>query len=393
MKITFMLLDAFTVDGTVRSTFTLAGELARRHEVEIVSVLRDAERPALPLSARVRLRSLVDRRAGGSGRGAPGWPFGGRAARLLDEPSALVPARERCYDRFSAWTDERITRALRRLRADVLVTTRAGLNLLAARHAPRRVLRIGQEHLRLGLNDPGVLAEIERGYSGLDALTTSTAADRRDYLRRLPGGTPVYAIGNGLAGGLYPRSRQDNRVVVAAGRLVRLKGHDLLLEAFTKVVEKHPDWRLRIYGAGPRRDALRSLATRLGLYNNVLLMNATGDLEGEIAKASVLALPSRGEGFGMTIIEAFACGVPVVAFDCPLGPRELVTDGHDGFLVPPEEPAALAEALIRLIDDEELRLRMAANARESASRHGIADIADAWESMLAEVRLARSKGA
>ncbi|MFD0685361.1 glycosyltransferase family 4 protein [Actinomadura fibrosa] len=377
MKITFMLLDAFTIDGTVRGTFTLAGELARRHEVEIVSVLREADAPALPLSPRVRLRSLVDLRTG------PRWPFGDRAARLMKEPSRLVHPQERCYEYFSALTDERLLRALRRLRTDVLITTRAGLNLAAAQHAPRRTIRIAQEHLQLRVHESGILAEIERWYPTLDAVTTLTVADRAEYMRLLPDGScPVLTIGNGLPDRLYPHSRQENRIVMAAGRLVWTKGYDLLIDAFAEVAGKHPDWRLRIYGQGPRRDALLARVTRLGLYNNVLIMDSTDDVEGEMAKASILAVPSRGEGFGMTIIEAFACGLPVVAFDCPHGPREIITDGHDGLLVPPENPAALAETLIRLIDDEELRHRMATNARTTAKNHRIPEIADHWENLL-----------
>ncbi|TDD82376.1 glycosyltransferase family 4 protein [Actinomadura rubrisoli] len=386
MRITFMLLDAFTIDGTVRSTFTLAGELARRHDVEIISVLREADEPALALSGRVRLRSLVDLRTEGRSR----WPVGTRAARLKDAPSTLVHPQERCYDHFSAWTDDRITRALRRLRSDVLVTTRAGLNLAAAQLAPRRTVTIGQEHLQLGMHRPGILSEIEHWYPRLDAVTTLTAADREDYRRLLPDGScPVYAIGNGLPDRLFPLSRQENRVIVAAGRLVWLKGYDLLIDAFVEVAEKHPEWRLRIYGKGPRLDALRERVTRLGLFNNVLLMDATGDMEGEMAKASILALPSRSEGFGMTIVEAFACGLPVVAFDCRRGPREIITDGHDGLLVPPEDTAALAEALIRLIDDEELRRRMAGNARTTARAHRVGEVATHWERMLTELRSAR----
>ena len=385
MKITFMLLEAAAIDGTVRSTFTLAGELARRHDVEIVSVLRNAGLPAFPVPDRVRLRSLVDLRPDAR---VP-WPNTARAERLMAEPSEMIHPEERSYTKFSAWTDVRITRFLQRLRTDVLVTTRAGLNIAAARFAPRRVVVVGQEHLQFGIHEPGILAEIEKWYPRLDALTCLTVADREDYENGFPDGTcPVYTIGNGLPSGVYPRSRQENKVVVAAGRMVWIKGYDLLLRAFTKVVEKHPEWQLRIYGRGVRREQLLRQATRLGLYNNVLLMEPTDDMEGELAKASVLAMSSRAEPFGMTIIEGFACGLPVVGFDCPRGPREIITDGHDGLLVPPEDPDAFAETLIRLIDDQKLRHQMARNARASAEKYDITVVADQWEAMLAQLRTA-----
>ncbi|MFD0904046.1 glycosyltransferase [Actinomadura sediminis] len=374
-------MDAAALDGTVRSTFTLAGELARTHDVEIVSVLRTADSPAFPLPDPVRLQHLVDVRD--DARPARLRP--GRARRLHEAPSTLVHPEERSYRFYSALTDERIPRAMRRLRADVLVTTRAGLNIAAARFAPPHVTRIGQEHLHLGIHEPGIRAEIERWYPKLDAVTTLTETDRDDYERLIPG-TPVRTLRNGLPDRVYPRSRQENKVVAAAGRLAWIKGHDLLITAFARVAEKHPEWTLRIYGKGDRGERLRRHATRLGLYNNVMLMGPSDDIEGEFAKASILAVPSRAEAFGMAIVEGFACGLPAVAFDCPRGPREIITHGHDGLLVPPEDPAALGDALVRLIDDERLRRRMAAAAPGTARRHSVRSVAAGWEDLLASLR-------
>ncbi|WP_176611434.1 glycosyltransferase family 4 protein [Actinomadura sp. WMMB 499] len=376
-----MLLNAGTLDGTVRSTFTLADELSRRHDVEIIGVRRTSDAPAFPLSDRVRLRHLVDERADAR----PGGWRPGRARRLLDEPSTLVHPEERSYRFYSALTDERIPRALRRLRADVLVTTRAGLNIAAARFAPSRVTRIGQEHLHLGIHEPGILAEIERWYPKLDAVTTLTEADRDSYRSLIPD-LRVRTLRNGLPDRVYPRSRQENKTVVAAGRLAWIKGYDLLITAFARVAEKHPEWTLRIHGKGDRLDRLRRQVTRLGLYNNVMLMGPSDDIESEFAKASILAVPSRAEAFGMTIVEGFACGLPAVAFDCPRGPREIITAGHDGLLVPPGDPAALGDALVRLIDDEGLRHRMAAAAPGTARRYAVSSVAADWEDVLADLR-------
>ncbi|MFV2175187.1 glycosyltransferase family 4 protein [Actinomadura sp. LOL_016] len=381
MRIVFMLLDAAALDGTVRSTFTLAGELARRHDVEVLSVLRTTDAPAFPLPDRVRLDHLVDARD--DARLARLRQ--GRARRLLDRPSVLVHPEERSYRFFSALTDERIPRALRRLRADVLVTTRAGLNIAAARFAPSRVTRVGQEHLHLGIHEPGILAEIERWYPRLDAVTTLTAADRENYENLIPD-LRVRTLRNGLPDRVYPRSRQENKVVVAAGRLTWIKGYDLLIKAFARVAEKHPEWTLRVHGKGERLERLRRQVTRLGLYNNVMLMGPSDDIEGEFAKASILAVPSRAEAFGMTIVEGFACGLPAVAFDCPRGPREIITAGHDGLLVPPEDPRALGDALVRLIDDEPLRHRMAAAAPDTARRYAVATVAADWEAFLGDLR-------
>ena len=128
-------------------------------------------------------------------------------------------------------------------------------------------------------------------------------------------------------------------MVIAAGRLTWQKGFDLLIDAFVPIAAKHPDWKLRIYGDGVRRAKLKRRIIRQGVYNNVFLMGATQRLGEMMSRASVFALSSRYEGFGMVIVEAMSKGLPAVSTDCPRGPSEIIDDGRDGILVPNEDVA------------------------------------------------------
>ena len=375
-----LIMNAYGMGGTVRATANLADELSLRHDVEIVSVFRHRNTPFLRTSDRVRRSHLVDLRPGAQKWWQPG------ATTRLKRPSRLFHPEERAYGNFNAESDRALKRYLSGLRTDVLVTTRAGLNVAAARFARDGIVLIGQEHLHFGAHTPGVLDEIRQWYPRLHAIVTLTEADRSAYTRMFEDDrTLVYTIGNGLPETLRPLSRLENHVVIAAGRLVKVKGYDRLLDIFAKVVEKRPDWTLRIYGDGTQADRLSRRARALRLHNHVAFMGSTDDMEGELAKASLHAVTSRFEGFGMTIVEALASGVPVVSFDCPQGPREIITSGHNGLLVPDGDLDAFADALVALMDDEGELRRIAENGLEVADRYRISEVADRWDKVFTDL--------
>ncbi|MEV4526406.1 glycosyltransferase [Streptosporangium sp. NPDC049304] len=338
--------------GDVRSIVNLAGELAERHEVEIISVRRQREKPFFPVASGVKLSWVVDAQPGGR---------------------YLLP-------RGQMRTEVALWRRLRGLRADVLVSTRPGLSVQVARHAPRDITRIAREWGR-----PPVPGPIRKFYPRLDAVATATETSRQEWDHLLGGNVPVNVIPDALPAGPWPRSRMDNRIVAAGGRLVPAKAHDRLIRAFAVVAGKRPDWRLRLYGGGPEEKRLRALVGDLDLHNHVYFMGTTSDLTGEFAKASIVASTSRTEVLGMAVIEAMASGVPVIAFGGPRGPGELVADGRNGVLVAEgeDEIEAYAAAMLALIDDERRRRELAAGALEVAAGHGASSVADRWEKLIA----------
>ena len=341
--------------GTIRTTLTIAGHLAPNRDVEVVSLVRRRKRPFFPRPA---TRALTE----GTG--------------LLDRlPSLLIHPEDYVYPFCSLRTDIALLRWLRSLDGGVLITTRPAFNLLAARLAPRAVVTIGQEHMHFASHRPRLAADIARHYDHLDALTVLTSHDERDYgsllrtrVERIP--NPLAPLGGGT-------SRLEAPLVVAAGRLTPQKGFDLLIDAFATVAERRPDWRLRIYGSGPER---KRLEARAGA--NVELMGRSRKLGEAMAEASLFVLSSRFEGFGMVLVEAMSKGLPVVSFDCPHGPADIVRDGVDGILVPPEDVDALAEALLELIDDPDRRRRYGEAALVRARDYAIETIGRRWEGLL-----------
>ncbi|MER6177052.1 glycosyltransferase family 4 protein [Streptosporangium sp. NPDC001681] len=373
-----LLQHAYGMGGTIRTVLNLADHLARERDVEIVSVVRTAREPFFPIPPGVRVSFLDDRTRR---RGPVGWLL----SRL---PSMLIPRQENVYRAVSLLTDLRMVRYLRSMRTGVLISTRPGFNLITALFAPPGVITIGQEHVALDVHSPEVVRLIKRRYGRLDAFVTLTQVDLEHYRRALK--TPpgrLLRIPNAvtaLSGGV---SKLDEKVVVAIGRMVHAKGFDLLVKAWKPVTAAHPDWVLRLYGRG-RPEAERKLRARIeeaGLSDTMLLMGSSSEIGMELAKSSIYAVSSRYEGFSMTILEAMSKGVPVVSFDCPHGPGEVIAHEHNGLLVPPKKPAALAEALCRLIEDRELRGRLGDNAALTAADYSLDAIGARWDALLAEL--------
>lgn len=389
-----VLFHAFGGGGVNRSVLNLANHLVEGRPVEVISLFRRRKRPLYTIDPRVRLTVLMDARPGRRLRRLPPRALAvALAHRLLERrPTRLrpIPA-ERA---MSLRTDLPLRRALRRIRTGVLVTTRPSLHLAATRWARPEVVTVGQEHLNFPTRfaHPRKANILRHVVPRLDAYVVLTHADAADYRRILPGlATRLEVIPNALPWSVTTRpAALESEVVVAAGRLVHVKGFDRLINAWGPLARSHPGWRLQIHGVGGRRERLQQQVDRLGLTQQVVLAGYAKDLASVLAGSSVFAMSSRAEGFPMVLIEAMGAGVPVVSFDCPRGPAEIVDPGHNGLLVPDGDVAGLTAALRRLLDDPDLRRRFGAQALEDARPFEVEQVVATWETLFESLTAARA---
>lgn len=179
--------------------------------------------------------------------------------------------------------------------------------------------------------------------------------------------------------------KPERRLLLAVGRLVKLKGFDYLLTAFQKLALANPDWDLVILGEGPLRQALELQAQALELRGRVFLPGRAGNVGDWYRRADLFVMSSLTEGFPNTLGEAMSHGCAAVSFDCDTGPRDIIRHGVDGLLVPNGDGAGLADALAHLMGDDALRQRLSDRAIKVRERFSIEKIAAMWESLLAEV--------
>ena len=216
-----------------------------------------------------------------------------------------------------------------------------------------------------------LVSELKR----LDRFVVLTEEDKQAWSEL----SNVSVIPDPLSFAPTQKSTLTKKRVIAVGRYVYQKGFDLLLQAWSKIEKEHDDWQLAIFGDGDRTP-YEQLMKQLNIDKSRCHLNGpTSKIQQEYVNSSLFVFSSRFEGFGMVLVEAIACGLPVVSFACPCGPKDIVKHGEDGFLVENGNVEALADSLSRLMNDESLRCSMSQAAQRNAQRFNLEHIAERWK--------------
>ena len=190
----------------------------------------------------------------------------------------------------------------------------------------------------------------------------------------------VIAIPNPISFTSKTSSTLENKLVIAVGSHSHNKGFDLLLKSWQTIEATNPDWKLNIYGKIDADEAFLKLAEEYNL-KSVTFHSPVKNIQEKYLESSLMVLPSRSEGFGMVLIEAMACGLPCVSFDCPSGPRDIITNNKDGFLVQNGNTDQFAEKLKLLISDFDLRQKMGHAAKQRSKNYNAAAIVKQWDQL------------
>lgn len=221
-----------------------------------------------------------------------------------------------------------------------------------------------------------------------DRLVTLTKRNRDDYGKIIHGIKKkicyIYNWVDENEDGVF-RYNLDSKRIISAGRFTEEKGFDILIEAFAQVVKRHPAWELDIYGDGPLRQIINNRIDDLSVRENVHLQGMVNNLSEYYNNYAMYVLPSYREGMPMTLLEAKANWLPIVSFDILTGPREIVQDGINGILVPPNNLTELSNAICRLIEDQKLRYSMASHAQDNMELFLKKNIIGKWINLIDEI--------
>lgn len=231
----------------------------------------------------------------------------------------------------------------------------------------------------------GLLEPLARWYDhrvlgklhGFDAFFTLTKGDTEKWRQHYD---HITVIPNPLT--RYPEEVKSHdktlHRIICAGRLVFQKGFDLFVKAFADISGQCPDWHVDLFGSGEDEAMLRQMISERGLEQRIIMHPATDHIYDEFQDSDFFVFPSRFEGWGLVIVEAMSCGIPVVSFRCDYGPEDIITDGKDGLLVANGDIHELGEKMLWMINHPEERVSMGAEARISAKKYRKEIISQQW---------------
>ena len=228
----------------------------------------------------------------------------------------------------------------------------------------------------IGLTDRIRTRMDERMVRKFDRFVVLTEEDK-NYWGDLPN---ILVIPNAALAIPDKKSDLSAKRVIAIGRLDHQKAFDRLIKAWSLISPANRfGWRLDIFGQGEWENMLKNMISELGVSDSVRVNRPTQSIFDEYAACSFLAMTSHYEGFPMVMIEAMACGLPVVTFDYPCGPKDIITDGVDGLIVKDGDLKAFADAMEKLMGDENLLETLASNAPKVVDRYSETKVMEQWE--------------
>ena len=288
-----------------------------------------------------------------------------------------------------------MTNELLRIRPDITITTlRREINFI--NEIPDGSIKIGEQHLSR-TNYRKIDARFSKLYEisffrwWKDRVVTSlTKLDRlvvltSDAASEWPELTNITMIPDPLSIKVNNRSLLGSKRVITIGRYSYEKGYDILLKIWSIVEKRCTDWQLDIFAMGDPTPYVKIMDELSIDKKRCHLNSSVVDVENEYINSSILVQPSRTEGFGMVLVEAMACGLPVISFDCENGPRSIISDGEDGFLIPPFEVDLFADRLVQLMNDDVLRKVIGEKGQSKSQLYRIDSVGVQWKQLFDEL--------
>ena len=374
-KLTFLMLH-LNYGGLEKQTITLVNELAKteKYDITIISVYDMLHGKSFyDIDSHVKVEFLSN--------------FGPHHKEFYDSMKHFnIPKFVKeaiVMIKCGIYKSKVLKKKIKELDTDVIISSRIEFSKLIDR---RDTLNISQEHSYVTTNK--YISRVKKWFKNIDSIVVMTKKAKEDYEKWLINSNSqakVYNISNMIekvVDGV--NANYDNSTIISVGRLEKVKDFPTLLEVFKKVHDSHEELELKIVGEGSQRETLERRIKELNLEGAVTITGRipTDMVKRELEKAKIFVLTSVCESFSLVLCEAMEQGLPSLSFDIDVGPKEIIKDGYNGFLIENRNVDKMAQKIIELVENRELWNDISKNALEDVSKYYSENVAQGWISIL-----------
>jgi glycosyltransferase involved in cell wall biosynthesis len=356
--------------GLEKQTITLINELAKQDnlEIEIISVYNILGKSFYDINAKVKIKYLI--------------PYGPNKKEIKDciNDKKYFKLLKELFKglKILFLKHNLIKKEIATVRTDYIFSTRIEFSKLIKR---TDTINISQEHSYI--DNEKYIKIVNRSFNNINYLVVMTDKAKENYNRWIKNTkTDVVVIPNMIEENQKYISNCENKKIISVGRLEDVKDFSLLIDIFAKIVEKHKnnDWNLEIIGSGSLKEELESKIQTLNLKNNIkLTQNLPIDMVyKKLSESSIFVLTSKSESFSLVLCEAMDVGIPVVSFDIDAGPKEIISNDENGYLIENRNIDDMVDKILSLIDNSKLRKEIGSNAKQSAKKYYSSNIIKKW---------------
>lgn len=369
MKIVYCLPSTYLLGGVERIVSSKANLLSEMgHEVSIVTTDQQGKRPYFKINDNIKCYDL-------------GVNY------CLNNQCTFI--KKLFYFFYNFYQHKRrLKNLLMDLKADIVISTfrtemgflskiKDGSKKIVEFHVCRPMFRITRRKGVMGYVDDFMMSKMIHSLRKYDRFVVLSQEDAQNWKEL----NNISVINNFYSKDFTVKAKLEEHRVISIGRYEYQKGYDRLINAWALIAQQVPDWTLHIFGEGSLRPVLTKQIKELHLENSVFLDGATNNVGKELLDSSIVAFSSHYEGFPMSIIEVESAGLPVISFDAPCGPKDIIRDGEDGFLVKDGDVEGLGKRLLSLMQNDGLRKEMGEKAFENSKRFTPEVIMPQWISL------------
>lgn len=355
-KITILMLHLMH-GGIERQTILFANELSKKYDVEIISVYSMKSNPAYKVDDNIKIKYLIDDKPN-----REEFKSNLKKFKLISTFKEGIKSIKILYNKNKLMIDE-----IKNLKCDYVVSTRIEFAYMLSKYAPNNVITITQEHLH---NDSKKYIErVKKSFRNLDYLIVLGPGSYENYSKWLKDNKKIkiVEIPNIVESMPKEKSKLNGHTLLSIGRMHPVKGFTDLIDVFKLVREKVPDVKLNLLGNGVEYEKLKELSK--GLNINMPGMLSIEEVKKYTLESDIYVMTSISECFPMVLLESSSYGLPLVAFDVPVGPKAIIKDNENGYLIKDRNKKEMAEKIIYLLNNKDIMKKMSKNSYENAKNY------------------------